>query len=61
MAGKSRQAELLADFCRTTKPKDYVFHRLTEKEHEERAGYFAKMRSFQEKGLAPTTTKRTGR
>ena len=53
MTGKSRQAKLLIEYIEKFHGDDYVFHRLTSNEMDERARYFRKMRSFQEKGFSP--------
>jgi hypothetical protein len=58
--GRSRQAKLLAEYADKFHGDDYVFHRLSQQEISERKKYFNTMRSYQEKGFAPTTTEREG-
>lgn len=56
--GKDRQSKLLAEYADKFHGKEYVFHRLSDEEREQRETFFNTMRSFQEKGFAPATTKR---
>ena len=57
--GKKRQVMLLHEYIERFHGDDYVFHRLSLAEQNEREKYFNTMRSFQEKGFSPTTTKRS--